>query len=165
MSEPLDPVREALLAACRADVARVAAGAEAAAEARLSQGREAAGRIRGEARAQGAASGAAAAAVERTRARRVARADVLRVQRDAYWRLRSNGRAAVGALRDEPDWPGRQAALAAAVARALGPGATVREAADGGVIGEAPGRRVDCSLAMLADRATDAVAQHLGVGT
>lgn len=161
MTDPLAPVREALLAAARADADRITAGAQAAAAATLAQGRAAADRLRAEARAQGAASGGAVAAAARNRARRTARARVMRARREGYEQLRAAARQAVAQLPAEPDWPRRRAALAAAVAARLGPGAAVRDAAGGGVVGEAPGRRVDCSLAVLADRATEAVAQQL----
>ncbi|HEY8474223.1 MAG TPA: hypothetical protein VIL37_16510 [Natronosporangium sp.] len=157
----LRPVRAALLAAARADAGRIVAEAEQAAAATLAQGRAAADRIRTEARAQGTASGQAVAAAARRRARRAARARVMLARREAYEQLRAAARRAVARLPAEPDWPRRRAALAAAVTARLGPGTVIRETADGGVVGERAGRRVDCSLAVLADRAADAVAQQL----
>jgi vacuolar-type H+-ATPase subunit E/Vma4 len=160
MNEALAPVRDALLAAARAEAARVVADAEAVAAGRLAEGRTTAERIRREARAQGEASGRAAAGAERNRARRTARAGVLRARRKAYERLRRTAREAVARLPAEPGWPRLRAGMATAVSRALGPDAAVREY-DGGVAGQADGRRVDLSLATLADQATDEVARGL----
>ena len=48
-------------------------------------------------------------------------------------------------------------ALRARVRAELGPDATVREHPDGGLVAEAPGRRLDLSLPALADDAVDAL--------
>jgi vacuolar-type H+-ATPase subunit E/Vma4 len=162
--EALAPVRAALLTAARAEAEQTLAEADADAATTLATGRATAARIRAEARAQGAASGAAHAAAERQRAHRAARTALRRAQRDAYEQLRAAAQQAVGRLRSGPDYPALQRRLAAAVVHTLGDGAAVREAAGGGVVGEAPGRRVDWSLATFADRAVQAVAGQLTEG-
>jgi hypothetical protein len=157
MNGQLAPVRDALLASARADAARTTSEAEEAASATLAAARATAARIRREARAQGAASGAAAGAAERNRVRREARAEVLGAQRDAYERLLAAARRSAGQLAAEPGYPVLRRRLATAATGALGPGAALRDGDGGGVIGEAPGRRVDYSLAGFADRAVQAV--------
>jgi len=62
--------------------------------------------------------------------------------------------AAVGRLAEDPALRGR---LVAAVWARLGPDATVLDAAGGGVVGVAAGRRIDLSLAAVAERAVDAL--------
>lgn len=161
LAAALAPVRAALLTAARADADRTRARAEADAAAALAAGRAAAARVQSEARAQGEATGAAAAAAERRRAHRAARAAVRRAQRDRYEQLRAEARAAVTRLQSGSDYPELHRRLSAAVLRALGDRAVLREAAGGGVVGEAPGRRVDCSLAGFADRAVQSVAEQL----
>lgn len=153
----LAPVRDALLAAARADAEQTVAQADAAAEQSLAEARAAATRIREEARAQGVASGMAAAHHQQRTARRAGRARVLRAQRDEYQQLRHAAREAVARLPGEPDYPLLRRRMVAAVTRTLGPEATMRDGAGGGVVAELPGRRLDYSLAGFADRAVDVV--------
>jgi vacuolar-type H+-ATPase subunit E/Vma4 len=160
----LAPVRAALLAAARAEAGQIRERAEVDAAATLAVARAAAARIRDQARAQGVASGTAAAATERHRARRAARADVRRAQREGYEQLLAAAREAVARLPAEPGYPGLHRRLVAAVTGTLGEGARLAEAAGGGVVGVAPGRRVDFSLAGFADRAVRAVASQLVEG-
>lgn len=155
--DALAPVRAALLAAARAQAEQTRARAEADATRTLADAQAAAARIREEARASGRAGGLAAAASQRNRAHREARAGVQRAHREAYQRLQAAAREQVARLAAEPDYPQLYRRLAAAVTRALGQEATVREAESGGVVGEAPGRRVDLSLASFADRAVRTV--------
>ncbi len=73
---------------------------------------------------------------------------------DSYEELRRRVAAAVGRLAEDPALRGR---LVAAVWARLGPDATVLDAAGGGVVGVAAGRRIDLSLAAVAERAVDAL--------
>jgi vacuolar-type H+-ATPase subunit E/Vma4 len=164
MVDALAPVREALLAAARAEAGQIRDRAGADAAATLAVAEATAAQIRDRAHAQGRASGAAAAAAERNRARRAARAGIRRAQRDAYERLRAATHQAVAGLWTGPDQPDLRRRLVAVVTGVLGESATVREADGGGVIGEVPGRRVDCSLAGFADRAVRAVVGRLPEG-
>jgi vacuolar-type H+-ATPase subunit E/Vma4 len=157
----LAPVREALLAAARADAAGIRAGAEERATQVVAAARKEADELREAARAQGAEDGTAALAAARTRARRLARAAVLRARSEAYEALRAGGRGAVVALTTDADYPRLRERLAAAARTAAGPESRVREADGGGVVAEAPGRRVDYSLAGFADRAVDTLAAEL----
>ncbi|MGC9669782.1 V-type ATP synthase subunit E family protein [Planosporangium sp. 12N6] len=157
-SAPVDvlaPVREALLAAARADADQIVAAAEADADAVLAAARDQAARILGQARQEGLADAAALVAADRSRARRRARVTVLRARREAYEVLRSATRAAAARLRDEPEYPELRARLVAAARRALGPDARVQEAEGGGIVAESPGHRLDLSLSGFADRAFD----------
>jgi hypothetical protein len=65
---------------------------------------------------------------------------------------------AVGELAQEP---ALAAGLGAAVRAALGEGAHIRDVEGGGVVGEAEGRRLDCSLPGFADRAVAALVSEL----
>lgn len=161
LAAQLAPVREALLAAARSDAAAILDRAEAAAAATVAAGAEAAARIREEARAQGVASGTAAAAASRVQARRAARAEVLKARREAYERLRTAARQDLARLRADPEYPLLRRRMATALTRILGGDARLREGVEGGLIGEVPGRRIDWSLATLADRVVQQVARYL----
>jgi hypothetical protein len=151
----LAPVREALLERARADADAVlhTAGVQAAAVLAAAHSRAAA--LVAEGRAEGERDAATVGALRRARAQREARAAVLRAQAAAYAELRRRSRAAVRALRDDPAYPQLLAALRARAEARLGPAATVREHPDGGVVADAPGRRLDASLDALADAALD----------
>jgi vacuolar-type H+-ATPase subunit E/Vma4 len=153
--DPLAAVRESLLARARAEGERIRAEAAAEAGAALSQARQQAEAILATAREQGASEGAQVATAARTRARRRARGLLLAGQRQAYEALRRRGREAVRALRDHPEYPRLRQRLERIARELAGPGAAVRDAPDGGVVAEASGRRVDCSLGALADRAVE----------
>jgi hypothetical protein len=146
----LAPVREALLARARADADRIRVEGSASAARVLSAAGELADRILTDARREGEAAAATALAAERARIRRQARATVLAARREAYEHLRAQARTAVGELAREADLV---AGLGAAVRAALGDGAQIVEVDSGGVVGEAGGRRLDCSLTGFADRA------------
>lgn len=149
----LAPVREALLARARADVEGIRAEAAADADATLAHARQQAEAILAEARARGASEAEVVAAAARARARRQARGLLLAAQREAYEALRRRSREAVRALRDDPAHPTLRQRLERVALELAGAGATIVETSDGGVVAEAPGRRVDCSLDWLADRA------------
>jgi len=153
----LVPVRDLLLARARADAERTRAEAAAEAGAVLAEARDQAAAILAEARKRGAADGAAVAAVERAAAARRARGVLLAARRQAYEALGQQARAAVGELREDPGYPRLRQRLARLARAQVGSHAVVREPPQGGVVAEAPGRRVDCSLDALADRAVDAL--------
>lgn len=155
--DPLAPVRDALLDQARRAAADMRNAASADAAEAVAKARRRAAEILAEAERQGAADGAALAAVERMRARRKAREIVLRAQRAAYDELRRRARAAVTELRDHSSYPVLRYRLARLARSRAGPGATLSEHPDGGVLAVTQDRRVDCSLGMLADRALEAL--------
>jgi hypothetical protein len=150
----LAPVRDALLARARADAAAALADADTDAAAVLAEAREQAAALLREAREQGEREAAALRTREHARAGREARTVVLGAQRAALEELRRRGRAAARALGEDPALLDR---LRARLLADLGPDAVVRDHPDGGLVAEAPGRRVDASLGALADRALDAL--------
>ncbi|HEV7187335.1 MAG TPA: V-type ATP synthase subunit E family protein [Blastococcus sp.] len=149
----LAPVREGLLAQARADADATLAAADADAAVVVATAREQAATILDEARTRGERDAAVLEARERARGRREARSAVLQAQRDAYEELRRTARAAARQLRADPRYPDLVAALTERARVELGPGATVHEHPDGGVVAAAAGRRLDGSLEALADRA------------
>jgi vacuolar-type H+-ATPase subunit E/Vma4 len=153
----LEPVRAWLLAAARAEAERLVAEAAADAERLLAGARALTEAILVEARRQGTAEGSALAAAEQARSTRLARRLVLETERQAYEDLRARSRAAVRALRQEPGYPALRERLARLALAAAGPGADVSEHRDGGVVAQAPGIRVDCTLDGLAERAIAAL--------
>ena len=152
-SGALEPVRAWLLDAAQAEAERLRAEAAADAERLLVGARAEAEAILAEARAQGAAEGSALAAAEQARGRRLARRLILEAERRAYEELQARSQAAVRALRQDPGYPALRERLARVALAAAGPGAQVSEHPDGGVVAEAPGIRVDCTLDGLAERA------------
>jgi vacuolar-type H+-ATPase subunit E/Vma4 len=153
----LEPVRAWLLAAAHAEAERLRAEAAADAERVVAGARAEADAILADARAQGTAEGSALAAAEQARSRRQARRLVLQAEREAYEELRARSRAAVRALRQDPGYPALRERLDRLALAAAGPGASVSEDPDGGVVAEAPGIRVDCTLDGLAERAIAAL--------
>jgi hypothetical protein len=153
----LEPVRAALLASARADADRLRAEAAAEADRVRAAARTRADAILAEARLLGAADGAVLVAAEQARARRRARELVLAAERQAYEELRARARAAARALREDPGYPALRERLSRLALTAAGEGALVSEHPDGGVVAEAPGRRVDCTLDGFAARAVDAL--------
>lgn len=157
----LAPVREALLAAARADADTVDARSRADAEQVLAAAREQADRALARAHQAGEADAADAVARDEAAARHRARSVVLRARRLAYEQLRADVREAAARLRDEPDYPEIRRRLAGTARRLLGPQAQIRDCDGGGVVAVLRGRQVDLSLRGFADRATDAVAAGL----
>ena len=153
----LEPVRAWLLAAARAEAEHLVAEAAADAEHLLAGARAEVDAILAEAREQGSAEGSALAAAERARTRRLARRLILDAERQAYEELRARSCAAVRALRQDPGYPALRERLTRLALAAAGPGARVSEHPDGGVVAEAPGIRVDCTLDGLAERAVVAL--------
>ncbi|HEU4420976.1 MAG TPA: V-type ATP synthase subunit E family protein [Pilimelia sp.] len=161
LAAALEPVRQALLAAARANADRLRADAAARATRIVADARAQAEGVRVQACARGAEEAAAALAAERSGARREARTAVLRARREAYDALQARGIQAVARLVDEPAYGSMRDRLVDAVHRALGPDARVSDADGGGVVGEAPGRRLDYSLPSFADAALDAIAADM----
>ena len=153
----LEPVRAWLLAAAHVEAERLVTEADADAERLLAGARAEADAILAEARAQGTAEGSALAAAEQARARRLARRLILESERRAYEELRARSRATVRALHQDPGYPALRERLTRLALAAAGPGARVSQHPDGGVIAEAPGIRVDCTLDGLAERAVAAL--------
>ncbi len=151
--DPLAPVREELLARARADAEQALAEADADAAASLAAARSEADAILDAARAQGESDAAAVLSAKRARDRRQARAVVLAAQREAYDELRSQVVHALSAIRDDPGYGPWRDRLAEHARTVLGADAVVSEAPEGGVLGEANGRRVLYTLVGLADRA------------
>lgn len=81
----------------------------------------------------------------------------LTAQREALEELRARSAAAVRALRDDPCYPRLLDRLGALARAAGGADLVIEEQPDGGVLAEAPGRIVDCTLTALAARAVDAL--------
>lgn len=158
----LEPVRSALLRRARADAARTRAAAEADA-ARVRAAAEAkAAEILARARAGGAADAAELRDAQRARTRRAVRALELAAQRDAHDDLRTAAAAAVRErLRDRPGDAALRESLVVVAHRLLGPHAVVTDAAGGGIVAEAGGRRVDLTLDALTARAVDRLGADL----
>lgn len=151
----LAPVRDTMLrrATARADL--LVAEARRSAQALLAQARRDAAEAVIRARQEGQVQAEPLAVAERNRGRHDARAILLGAELQARDELAARIRAAVRGLRDQPGYPELRDGLAALARQAAGPGATVSEHPDGGVLARAPGVLVDCSLPRLAERAID----------
>jgi vacuolar-type H+-ATPase subunit E/Vma4 len=157
LTDALDPVRRALVAAARSEAERIRSHASQTARDLVRRAQAQASEIRSQARARGAAESAELIAAQRSRAARQARAIVLAAERAEYEALRSAARQAVVALRDEPDYQFVRRRMDVVLRRLLGDEAQLHDANEGGVVATAPGRTADLSLARLADRAVDTV--------
>ncbi|WP_405653234.1 V-type ATP synthase subunit E family protein [Streptomyces sp. NBC_00019] len=153
----LDPVRTRLLQDARADAEALVTAADQDAEAVRADAESRAAEILAEARRQGATDARTVQAAVRARARRAARAGELAARRECWEELRRQVAQGVGELRDTPAYPRLRARLTTHARHVLGADARITEALGGGVIGESPGRRIDCGLAALADRALDRI--------
>jgi vacuolar-type H+-ATPase subunit E/Vma4 len=156
-TDPLTPVRDALLERAHEEVDRLLSRAEQDAEETLADARGEADDLRAQGRAQGEADAEAVLVSARTRARRQARATVLAAQRDTYDELRRRVHGAAQELRDDPGYDALRDRLVRRARELLGPDAELSEPPDGGVVAEAGGRRFVCTLADLADAALGAV--------
>jgi len=157
----LDPVRTALLTRATADGDAMVATADSDATAAVTAARAEAAAVVADARAEGERDAAVVRSAEQARARRQARGIVLAEQRAAYDELRRRSRVAARRLRTEPGYAALLGRLTALARGELGPEAVVREHPDGGVVAEAPGRRLDLRLTTLADRAVDTLGPQL----
>lgn len=160
-SDPLAPVRDALVARARDDAQAQVRAAQEEAGAAVRAAQQEADAVRAEARAQGEADAEAVLVRARTAARRQAREVVLRAQREVYDDLHQRVRHAVTTLREDPRYPLLLALLEVRARKALGPDAQVREAPEGGVTAESSGRRYVCTLPDLAEAALAAVEPDL----
>lgn len=156
LTAALAPLHSALLTAAERDVRRLRARSTAVAQQAVDDASAQAAEVRREARARGATDAAAALAAERARSGQQARGLVLHAQREEYEALHRAARAAVPALREEAGFPTLQRRMAEVVRRLLGADAVLRDR-DGGIVGEADGRRIDCTLGSFLDRAVDEV--------
>jgi vacuolar-type H+-ATPase subunit E/Vma4 len=157
----LEPVRTALLDGARAEGDALLAAADAEVAATVAAANADAAAAVDEARAQGERDAAVVRAAERARARRQARSVVLRAQRAGYDELCRRSRVAAEGLRTEPGYPVLRHRLVALARAELGPQAVVHEDPDGGVVAEAPGRRLDLRLGTLAERAVDGLGEEV----
>lgn len=154
-TDPLAPLRSALLAAAHRDADEVLAAADRSAAGALDAARSEASALRDEARARGAADAAAILAGEHAHAARESRSIVLGQRRVAHDGLRRRARDAVSELRSDPTYPALLDRLRERAREALGPGALIREHDRGGVVAEAGTRRVEYTLDGLADSCLD----------
>jgi hypothetical protein len=157
-TDPLAPLRAALLAAARQDADRALASAAQTERTRLAAAETEADQTRAQARAHGAADAASVAARQRSNAGARARSLLQAARREEYLALRDAARSATAQLRESPAYPALRERMTSTVRRLLGPDARIEEAAGGGVVATAPGRRVDYTLRSVADRVLDEVA-------
>jgi vacuolar-type H+-ATPase subunit E/Vma4 len=155
--DPLAPVREALVASARADAERLLVQADAEAEVILARARAEADAIRADSRAEGEADAASALVTERARSRRQARAVLLAAQAQSYARLRASAVEESATLRGDPAYGPWREDMSERIRARLGEDAVVTELPEGGVRGEAPGRRVEYTLGGLAEQAVEAL--------
>ncbi|MFH8520420.1 hypothetical protein ACH4CE_36220 [Streptomyces gelaticus] len=147
----LDPVRAELLRAARASADAVRGRARTDAAETLRAAHAAAEDVLARARELGAAEGIARAERERVRAVQDAWTAELVVRAEVYAELTCAVREGVRRALTESAAP--QARLAETARALLGAGVRVTAAEGGGVTAEVPGRRVDLSADVLADRA------------
>jgi vacuolar-type H+-ATPase subunit E/Vma4 len=132
---------------------RLAAESESTAAARLDEASRASATIIVGARAEGAAQADREMAITRAHEQRRSHRIVLEARRQAYENLGTRARAGARELRPDPAYPALLDRLEQLSREQLGGGATIdRDPADGGVVAEAGGRRVDYSLPALAER-------------
>ena len=147
----LDPLREALLRAARAEAARLVADADADADATVARARAQVDARLEEARARGRAEGAERLEASAAAERRASRERLLRAQGRVHAELVGRARTLVAGLLADP---ARRRGLEARLRSQLGPGAVVEATADGGLLGQdGSGRTVDASVATLVDDA------------
>jgi vacuolar-type H+-ATPase subunit E/Vma4 len=156
-ADSLAPLTAALRDRARAAADEVLARADEDARESLDRAHQEAAAMLAQARAKGAADGAAVLAAERAGAARQARAILLAAQQAAHDDLRTAAREAVRALREDPDYPVMLEALRARAQVDLGPGAVVTTLDGGGIVAESGPRRIEYSLAALADDLVDEV--------
>jgi vacuolar-type H+-ATPase subunit E/Vma4 len=160
--DALHPVRAELLRAAHTDAQGLVTRADREAAALLDRARSEARAILDEARRQGRIDGGDAARDLLLRARREARSRTLAARREAYEELRRTATERVGDVRRADGYTSVRERLEQRARVLLGPAAEVSEHADGGVVGRAPGKRVDLSLSALADRALDRMGAEVG---
>jgi len=147
----LDPVQTQLLWEAVAEGERIVADARRDAQYQVEAARMRADELVARARAEGQSAAGTLATAELGRGRQAARAILLGADRRAYDALAARVRSAVCGLRDKPGYGEIRERLAALALSAAGPGASVSEHPDGGVLAVGPRITVDCSLPRLAD--------------
>lgn len=157
----LEPVRAAMLLRASEEAGRIITEAREAAAALTDQARRGAEAAVGQARSEGAEQARPVAAAELGRSRRAARSAMLRARRSDHDELAGRIRAAICGLRDEAGYVMLRDRLAELARQAAGPGATVTDHPDGGVVARADGVVVDCSLPRLADRVVAALSPRI----
>lgn len=157
----LAPVRARLLRDAAADAEGLlsAAGEEAMVVIRAAETRAAG--ILAEARREGARDAERARGTARARARRTNRTRELAVHREIWEELRLQVVRGVEELRGSTAYPAVRRRLTTYARQALGPDARITDAPGGGVVGEVPGRRIDCALATLAQRVLDRAGEEV----
>lgn len=161
-SDPLAPLRDALLTAARRDAQAMLSAVEEEAQAQLGQARAEADQLRDQARAEGEHDAEQLRVEQRARARRRARSTVLGEQTRALEALQRDVQARLRRLWADPathDVLARQ--LTGAAQRDLGPAVTVTELAEGGIVATAERARATYRLGDLADLAIDSLATEL----
>ena len=149
----LESYRLARLDEARAAAERLAADARSAAAEEIAEASAAAAAVIAEARADGAGRADREMAVAGVRDRRRSRQIVLAARRRAYEVLREEALASASRLRLDPGYPALLDQLERLSRAQLGDGARIaRDPADGGVVAEVDGCRVDYSLPALAER-------------
>jgi vacuolar-type H+-ATPase subunit E/Vma4 len=154
LESALEPVRRALLDDAARQADELVQAARAAAVERTSAAEQ-----RATDEVERARRRARATAVARTdravaEARRKAHAQVLETDAEIVGELTARVRRAVGAMVDDRRYPALLSRLESLARRQLGDGANVVvDDADGGVVADLDGRRVDYRLTALADRA------------
>lgn len=147
----LDPLREALLRAARAEAARLVADADADAATTLAHARAEVDARLEEARARGRAEAAERLEATAAAERRAWRERLLRAQGRVHAALVARARSLVAELLTDPE---RRRGLEARLRDQLGPGAVVEATADGGLVGwDRTGTTVDASVATLVEDA------------
>jgi vacuolar-type H+-ATPase subunit E/Vma4 len=160
--DPLDPLRDALLAHARRDAEAARATARDQAEQVLAAARAEAQARRATARDQGERDAEAVRVQQQARARRASRAVLLAAQHEALEQVRAQARACVRAWWDDPQLrPVVRERLVARARAELGPDAVVRDHRDGGVVAQADHRRVTYVLGDLADAALERLGADL----
>lgn len=159
--DALGPVRDALLARARADVAAEVARAEEEARAILQQAGRRADVVRQEARSRGEADAHAVLVATRTHARREARSVVLAAQSEVVAALHDRVHAGIGHLRDDPAFAEIERRLEAQARVLLGPEVRLTPDPSGGFLAELSGRRAELTLDAVAERLLERLGPEL----
>lgn len=153
LTEPLQPLRAALLAAAERDARAETEQAEQEYQRRVAEARREADRLRSAARAAGERDAEQLRVEQRARARRRARATVLAEQRRALEELRHEVEARLARLwSDETTGRALRDRLVALARADLGQHVDVRDLPDGGIVATADHVRATYRLADLADQ-------------
>lgn len=161
LADPLTVLESVLLDRARRDADAALAAADMEADAVRRKAHAEADAMLDDARAKGAADGAAVLSRARSRAELEARSVLLASQQAAYDRVRLAARDAVAELRHHPVYPALLDALRVRARRDLGPTAVATELPGGGLVAEVDGRRIEYSLAELADDVMDRMADEV----